>query len=539
MKKIKPLVFLPPFLLCVAVVALNFISGSAFDAVMKNTLEWARDTFGWLVSSLAFCMLVLCAVIYASPFGRTVLGGPDAKPLLTKWQMFAVVLTTNIAIGVLFWGPVEPLNYLLHPPKNIHADPNSPEAALFAISTVYLHWTSTPYAIGSIVGLMFAFAYYNMKKPFSLGAPLSPLLKSHGGGSLAQVIDAACLYALVAAMAAALSGAAMLLGGGVNHVLHIAGAPTKLMMGLIIAAIMATSVGAAISGVTKGIRRIADVNTWFLLGFLALVFFLGPARFILNFAVEGFGYFLSHYFEKALFTGVAHQEAWPRDWTQMQFSAWFAWAPIMGVFLGRIAYGYSVRSFLLFNVLLPAVFTGIWMAVFCGIIVHTQMYQGGLLQGQALSSLLDPNDPSKVLYALLGSLPFSDILVLILLVTGFLSFVTTADGNTDAMSNISSVGISPENPESSMPVKIAWGMAVAVLAWIMVSASGLGGVRTLSTLGGVPSLFLCLGISYCAVRVMVNPSRYDLFKNGYDKDGEPLGRKGGRPSAPGETAGVK
>jgi choline-glycine betaine transporter len=60
MKQIKPLVLLPPFL--------------------------------------------LCGVIYGSSFGRTVLGGPKAKKLLKTWQMFAVVLRTNIAAGILFWG---------------------------------------------------------------------------------------------------------------------------------------------------------------------------------------------------------------------------------------------------------------------------------------------------------------------------------------------------------------------------------------------------------------------------------------------------
>ena len=176
MKQIKPLVLLPPFL--------------------------------------------LCGVIYGSSFGRTVLGGPKAKKLLTTWQMFAVVLTTNIATGILFWGVFEPAWHLSHPPGGIV--PNSPEAAHFAISTVYLHWTLTPYAFGSMVGLMFACAYYNMKRPFSLGAPLAPLLGRLGDGKVGHVIDAVCLYCLVAGLTSALAGSALLLGGGIHKMLNIA-----------------------------------------------------------------------------------------------------------------------------------------------------------------------------------------------------------------------------------------------------------------------------------------------------------------------------
>jgi glycine betaine transporter len=506
MFKIKPLVFLPPFAVCVAAVVLSFTNEKFFATAITAADRWVSSTFGWLVLLLAFGMLVLCGVLYVSRFGRTVIGGPDAKRMLTKWQMFTVVLTTNLGTGVLFWGMYEPLSYLSKPPLVAHAEPYSPEAAQFAISTVLLHWTSTPYAIATIVGLMFAFAYYNMQKPFSLGAPLSPLLGDYSESRFAQIIDAVCLYTLVAAMAAALGGSSLLLGGGVNHLLGIENAPSKLMLAIIVAAIVGVAIIDSITGVTKGIRIVAGINTTFLIIFLGMLFVLGPTLYILNFSVEGLGYFLNHYFEKVLTTGAAQQDAWPKDWTQMHFAAWFAWAPIMGVFLGRISRGYTVREFIVFNALLPAVFTGIWMAIFCSTAVHMQLYEG-----VDLAAYLDPSDPLRVLYAVLDRMPCTWLLVPILLVTSFLSMVTTVDSNTDAMSNISSTGISPENPEASVLVKIVWGVVMGLIAWIMVTFAGLDGIRMLSRLGGLPVLFLCLAISVCAIRVMMNPQRYNKF----------------------------
>jgi choline-glycine betaine transporter len=206
----------------------------------------------------------------------------------------------------------------------------------------------------------------------------------------------------------------------------------------------------------------------------------------------------------------------------MYFSAFFAWAPIMGVFLGRIAYGYTVRAFLFFNVLLPSIFTGTWMAVICGAVVDMET------RGRVgLAAQLNDSDPSRVLYAILGQLPFGNLLVPVLLITAFLSFVTTADGNTDTMSNISSKGISPEHTESSMSVKIAWGALMAVFCWIMVSYFRLDGIRTLSHLGGFPSLFLCLAIAIGALRVVANPARYDRFH----QDHQPSSQSDEEPSS--------
>ena len=105
----------------------------------------------------------------------------------------------------------------------------------------------------------------------------------------------------------------------------------------------------------------------------------------------------------------------------------------------------------------------------------------------------------------------ANFLVPALLIAAFLSFVTTADGNTDAMSNISSKGISSEHTESGMFAKIAWGLLMSLFCWIMVTNFGLDGIRMLSNLGGFPALFLCLAIGICAIRVAADPARFDRF----------------------------
>ncbi len=517
MKKIKPVVFLPPFLLLLAVIVLNFINEQAFTAVLTNAYTWVIQTTGWFVSLLAFLMLVICVAVYCSPFGRVIIGGPDAKPLLTKWRLFAIILCTDIAIGVLFWGPVEPMYYLSGPAESLGIEPNSPDAAMFAISKIYLHWTSIPYAIAAIVGLMFAFAYYNMKKPFSLGAPLSPLLGRRGEGTTGQVIDAVCLYTLVTGMAGSLGGAMMLLGGGINHVLGIAGTPSDLLLALIAVAIVGTFVVSAVTGLMRGIRILSNINSVMLIALLFIIFVAGPTGFIIKFGMEGFGHFLSGFFENALFTGAAHQDPWATKWTMMHFANWFAWAPIMGLFLGRIAYGYTVRTYLLFNVVLPAAFTGIWMAVFAGATIHMELYQG-----IGLVAVLEKSGLEGVLFTFMEHLPLARIMIPLLLATAFLSFVTAADSNTSAMSSISSTGISPENPEPSMGIKIIWGGMVGLLAWVMITFARLDGIRMLSNLGGLPALFVCLAAAICLIKVALNPKKYDTFKNGYDDKGRPI-----------------
>ena len=516
MPKIKLLVFLPPCLLLLPAVILNFASPEKFANTLSAAYDVALAGFGWLASLLALVMLVVCCVVFASPFGRVMIGGPDAKPILRKWNLFAIVVCVNIGVGILLWGPIEPLYHFHTPPISWGITPETPAAATFALSTVFLHNTVLPLAFATLVGLMFAFAYYNMRQPFTLGAPLAPLIGRQSRGHAGQLIDAVCLYALVVAMAASLGGALLLLGGGYNYYFGIQGKPSNFLLGSICLAIVSAYTLAAIAGLTRGIRILANFKTVLFVIFLAFVFLLGPTQFILGFAVEGLGNFLGHFFEKALFTGAAHDDPWPHKWTQMYMSAWCAWAPLNGLFFGRIAYGYSVRTYLVFSLLLPALFMGIWMAIICGATIHLELFQHANLW-----AILKSQGDERVMYAFMEHFPLVRFITPAFLFVCFISFITSAAAVTCTMGGLCSTGVSPESPEASRTLKLFWGSLVGVLAWIMITFARIDGIRMLSNLAGVPTLLLCCAVVVSALVVMLNPAKYDHFKTNYDAVGTP------------------
>ena len=72
-----------------------------------------------------------------------------------------------------------------------------------------------------------------------------------------------------------------------------------------------------------------------------------------------------------------------------------------------------------------------------------------------------------------------------------------------------------------MSIKIAWGVTIGTIAWIMATSFRLEGIRMLSILGGLPALLLLLGVLYAAFKVLSNPHKYDQFKEGYNERGHP------------------
>jgi len=221
MKNIRHAVFWPPFLLVLAAGILSFTNKDVFVNVTTKANDWLLINLGGLFSISGLIMLITVIVVYISPMGKVKLGGKDAKPMLNLPNWIAIALTTTIAAGVTFWGIVEPIYHYLAPPESMGIPPESQEAVIFAMSTMYLHWTITPYAIYCVPALMFAFAYYNMKKSFSLSSTLSPLFGSRMEGGWGKVIDAVCLYTLALGMAAAMGTTILNLAGGVNYLTGI------------------------------------------------------------------------------------------------------------------------------------------------------------------------------------------------------------------------------------------------------------------------------------------------------------------------------
>jgi len=509
MKHLRHSVFWPPFLLLIAAAILSFTNREAFIKMATDANNWLIQNVGWLFSLSGLLMLVVVVAVYFSPLGNVRIGGKNAKPLLKLSSWIAITLCTTIAAGVTFWGIVEPVYHVTSPPESLGIKANSAEAAIFAMSTMYLHWTFTPYAIYCVPALMFAFAYYNMRKPFSLSSTLTPLFGNKVLGGWGNMIDALCLYTLALGMAAAMGTSVLNLAGGLNYLTDIASSPS--LWAVISLVVMITFIVSASSGLMKGIRILSDINMKVYIVIILFMFVTGPTAYILNLGTESFGTYLANFFDKSLFTGAAAGDPWPQWWTVFYWANWFAWAAITALFLGRIAYGYTVKAFILVNFALPALFGGLWMTIFGGTSIHKQMTEG------ILGSILADKGPESVLYAVLADVPLSSIIIPFYLFIVFISFVTAADSNISAMGGISSSGISPDSPEPSVIIKIVWGLAVGTIGWIMISFAKIDGIKMLSNLGGIPAIILELFVVFALIKVARSPEKYDMTVAGKEE----------------------
>lgn len=489
-------VFLPPYLLLLAALVLSLAFETKFLRWTSNLNAVILDHFDWLYNWTSFVMVLLCLVVFVSPLGKKTIGGPGAQPLLSKWRWFSIVLCTTIAVGILFWGVAEPLYHLSGPPSGLGVEPMSPEAGRFAMSTMFMHWSFTPYAIYAIPALLFALGYYNKGRSFSLASMLFPFGAGTRSSALAHVVNAISLFALAAGMAAVLGAGILTLSGGLVSL--IGGEVNAWILGLVTLTIVASFTISAASGLLKGIRTLSAFNLVVFLLLAGFVLITGPTSDMIEFGTQGVKDYLTHFIPQSLALEPHGDQQWMHSWTTFYWANWMAWTPVTALFLGRIAYGYTVRLFLLFNWILPALFSMVWMTIFSGAALSLESSTP-----IHLVDALQENGPESIIYHVLEALPMATWVIPCFLLAVFVSYVTAADSNTDAMSGLSSKGVTPDNPNPPNGVKYLWGILIGMVAWIMIANSGVDGIRMLSNLGGLPALLLLVGTVMAMVWLLI------------------------------------
>ena len=306
------------------------------------------------------------------------------------------------------------------------------------------------------------------------------------------------LLALLLGMAASFGVGVLLLSGGLSSTF---GLTSHSGVTAIIAAVLALTISAsAVSGVLKGIRYFSLVNTLFFIAMLAIIAAFGPMDGFWASTTAALSDYATSFVPRSLLLDDFPSAAWRNDWTVFYFTNWFAWAPVTAIFLASISKGYTVRAFITMNLILPSLFTLVWMSV---IGVFTLNVNRGL--GGALQDILANQSPEAVMFAALETLPGASVIIGVMLIIAFLSFVTAADSSADAIAKVCTRSVA-QGTRAKSAIKIVSVCTLAFLGWMMITFSGIDGVRMLSNVGGLPGMLLVwVMMAYVLKTMLVRP----------------------------------
>lgn len=521
--RIRKAVFIPAFFVVLGAGILGLINNKIMTIGFQTAFEWTYANMSWMFQLTTVGALVVVSVIMFSRCGSIRIGGDNAKPKYKMGSWFAMSLTGGMSAGLVSSAVSQPVVFLQNLWGELDGygiEAGSTEAVLFAFGRTLHEWTFIPYSFFAICGITIAYLCFNKNKPLSISSNLIPLFGDRITGSrFASVIDAVSVLALALATVGTLGSLITLTTLCLKNVYHIR--PSLILMFVIMVITTAIYILSSLSGVDKGIQFCAKLNAYFYYGLMLIVFlFGGAALFTLNVIPTSVGYWFENLPLWSFDTGTIGGEALIKWWTIYSWAFWIAYAPTTGVFLAQISYGRTFREFLFVNWILPSLFMIVWFGIWGGSAISLQ-----LSGAEDLAEIIRQDGTYAGIWLYLQNLPFTQILIPVVLFTMVISYTTGADNCITVMSALSVQGkkIGDEAPAS---IKLAWGIPIGLLAFLLMAfasgTTGNDGVRHMViAIGSLLLLYFILHIS-AAIKLFF----FDIYKKSLSKSEEDSISKG-------------
>jgi choline-glycine betaine transporter len=452
------------------------------EAVTGTILRDGGPVFlGAVLLAVGYCLALL-----VGPWGEIKLGGPDVEPTYTYPTYFTLVFTAGIAAGIVFWGPTEALFHYRDPPPYFGVEPRSEAAVGGALVYALFHWGLSAWSTYAVIGVPVAYFVFNRGAPLRVSTILAPILGVSGLSSpWSRLVDTLAVFATIGGIATSVALVSQQFLAGISFqwgVTSGVAGPVLFVGGLTLIYVLSS-----VTGIHRGIRRIAGVNV-VLFGLFALVVAaVGPRSFVVDRGMAALGGYAVNFLSLSVFLGGS----WVAEWTIWNWSWWFSWAPFAGLFIAALSRGRRIRTVVFTSVVATASATAVWFLLLGG----TSLYVQHTGRADILAAIAERGGAEAVAgFPLFAALPLSQLLMFLFLALIVVFIVTSADTSTLVVAILASRrGIAPSTGSI-----VFWGVFQGAVAVAVLLGGGAETLQALAVLTGGPFAVLSV-VALCGL----------------------------------------
>ncbi|MDS9471541.1 BCCT family transporter [Sporosarcina pasteurii] len=484
----------PVFLLSggalVAFVLLSFLHVDMVSKYVNIGFDLSIRYFGAYWQLLMIATFAVGAVLAVSKYGKVRLGNTN-KHEISYFKWVAVIITTGLGAGGVFWAAAEPMYYFLEvPPMHKGILAGTKEAIGPALAQSYMSWGFTAWSVyGAISAIILIYAHNHKGMPLKPRTLLYPILgKKILTSKWGTAADVFCIIGAAAGTIGPIGFLGLQVSYGVSSVFGIPDVFSTQV--LIIVGLTAVVLVSTLTGINKGIQWLSKLNVNMIVVIAVFLLIFGPGMFIIDSFMSSFGMYMSEFINISTFRG---DEAWLGYWMLFFFGWFIGFGPLVALFVARISNGRKIREIFLVVAIIAPITTNFWFTVLGGTGIFYELGNRGSVSGP----LLDGGLPSAII-AIAEQMPLGFIMPTVFLVLTTLFVVTTVD----SMSYSISMGVTGDGNPPKI-VRVFWALIMAVIATILIKIGG-GGISALQSfivVAAVPISILMLPILWYAPKI--------------------------------------
>ena len=494
-------VFLTSSLAIAVFVLVALVFQEQATVVFENVRVWMTSRLDWMFLLTCSLLVLFCLYLIVSPLGKVRLGGQNAVPDYSTVTWIAMLFSAGLAIGLVYFGVVEPVHHFQNPPFNMTRvydaaevygaenpppDINAPDtraARNMSFASVAFHWGLHGWAGYAVVGLAIAFFTYNRGLPLALRSAFYPLLGERVWGWPGHLIDTLAVFATLFGLAPSLGLGAEQVTAGLNYLFGIPATNTTKVV--LITLITVAAMASVISGIDVGIKRLSQINIGITVTLFLFVIVVGPTVAIFSDFFRGLGTYIVKIVSFSNWVGRT-DTYFIHDWSAFHLAWWITWGPFVGTFIARISKGRTVRQFMFCVLLLPMLIVLLCMSTFGGTAIHQFLTDGytGVMENVAAGTY------EIALFKMFERLPLTQLASFVSIVLLIIFFVTSSDSGSLVIDTITAGG----KFDAPVVQRVFWCSTEGLVAITLLLGGGLQAMQAAALATGFPFAFVILGM---------------------------------------------
>ncbi|WP_158577919.1 MULTISPECIES: BCCT family transporter [Eubacterium] len=501
-KAVDKSVLIPGGVCLLLVVVAGAAFPEQFESMLGACVDFIMAHFKWLYIICVCAITIVCFWLIFGRYGSIRLGGKKAKPSFSLFTWCTLSLTGTIAVGICFYGVSGPVNAFMNPPEFMHVAAGSPEAVIPSLKYCFLHYGIPPYFLMVFFAMILALVYYNGKRDLRGSSTLFPLIGEKSKtwiGNIANILMVVCLIVCGTNMGLAV----IQLNAGIGTVAGMDQTPSFEVV-LIIIYTVATVIFAT-SGAHKLMGYLSNVNAVCYAVILVFVILATSANETFTLLFTALGEFVRDFIPMISFGDPVYQTGWQSS-NSMFYYAWNLVPALMqALFYVSIAYGRTLRQFLLVNCLLPCTVVFTWYAAFGG---NAMM---GILNGSDLFAQMQQFGDGIATFAFLDTLPLGTVMKWVFIIVAMMTFITFSDSVAYSFPMLLMKKTSTDVSLTKIPKSLNAAVAIfmGVLTMVLLFVGGYDALNQVIVALGFPAVIFTLLVLIAGVKFILHRDRYD------------------------------